>query len=159
MKRTLTITAIVATLALAGCSTTTPGTLDSVKSDTQAPVTAPPAPEVAPAPEPAPEPAAPPAPEFTIGQQNAIDSANSYLRLMGFSRSGLIGQLEYEGYSVEDATFAVDALAPDWYAEAAESAQSYLDVMSFSRQGLIDQLLYEGFSPEEAEHGVTAVGY
>lgn len=104
-------------------------------------------------------PAAAPAPDLTIGQKNAVDSARNYLSFMPFSRSGLIDQLEYEGYSTEDATFAVDHIAPDWYEQAAKSAQNYLDLMSFSRQGLIDQLVFEGFSQDEAEHGVTAVGY
>ena len=78
---------------------------------------------------------------------------------MAFSRSGLIGQLEYEGYSTEDATFAADNCGADWNEQAAKSAQTYLDTMSFSRQGLIDQLVYEGFTQEQAEHGVTAAGY
>lgn len=106
--------------------------------------------------EPAPAPAVP---ALTLAQENAVESAENYLDFTAFSRSGLIGQLEYEGYSTEDATFAVDHVAPDWSAEAAESAQSYLDMTAFSRQELLDQLIYEGFTPEEANFGVTAVGY
>ena len=106
---------------------------------------------------------APPAPEAppaaSLSQQNAIGSAESYLDFSAFSRTGLIGQLEFEGFSTEDATFAVDSIAPDWNAQAAEKAQSYLDFSTFSRQGLIDQLVFEGFSVAEAEHGATAVGY
>lgn len=98
-------------------------------------------------------------PTFTIGQQNAIDSAKGYLSFSGFSRTGLIGQLEYEGFSTEDATFAVDNAGADWNAEAAESAQQYLDLSSFSRQGLYDQLAYEGYLPAEIEFGLAAVGY
>jgi pyruvate/2-oxoglutarate dehydrogenase complex dihydrolipoamide acyltransferase (E2) component len=94
----------------------------------------------------------------TVSQQNAARSANSYLDLMGFSRTGLIGQLEYEGYSTADATWGVDKLGADWNAEAAESAASYLAMTSFSRSGLIDQLLYEGFTPAEAEYGVSTTG-
>lgn len=94
----------------------------------------------------------------TVSQQNAARSANSYLGLMGFSRTGLIGQLEYEGYSTADATWGVDKLGADWNAEAAESAASYLAMTSFSRSGLIDQLLYEGFTPAEAEYGVSTTG-
>ena len=86
-------------------------------------------------------------------------SASQYLDYTAFSRSGLIGQLEYEGYATADAEFAVDHLAPDWNQQAALSAQAYLDYTSFSRQGLIDQLIYEGFTPEQAEFGTTAVGY
>jgi hypothetical protein len=98
-------------------------------------------------------------PELTVSQSNAVKAGQSYLDHSGFSRSGLISQLEYEDYPASDATFAVDYLAPDWNAEAAETAKSYLDHSSFSRQGLIDQLIYEGFSQAEAEYGVTAAGY
>lgn len=96
---------------------------------------------------------------MTMGQKNAIKSARSYLNYTAFSRTGLIEQLEFEGYSTEDATFAVDEVAPDWNEQAAKSAQAYLDYTAFSRDGLIEQLMFEGFSYEQAEYGVTAVGY
>ena len=92
-------------------------------------------------------------------QENAVDSARSYLDYSGFSHQGLIKQLEYEQFSTEAATFAADYVAPDWNAEAAESAKSYLEYSSFSRQGLIDQLLYEGFTAEQAAYGVSQNGY
>lgn len=100
-----------------------------------------------------------PADTMTMGQKNALGSAESYLSFTAFSRQGLIDQLVYEGYSTEDATFAVDNCGADWNEQAAKSAQSYLDMTSFSRQGLIDQLVFEGFTQEQAEYGVTAVGY
>lgn len=97
--------------------------------------------------------------EMTLGQKNAVRAAEDYLAYTGFSRSGLIGQLEYEGYSTDDATFAVDQIAVDWNSQAARVAQQYLDYTSFSRQSLLDQLIHDGFSPAEAEYGVGAVGY
>jgi len=75
-----------------------------------------------------------------------------------FSRTGLIKQLEYEEYSTEDATWAVDRVTVDWNEQAAKSAKNYLDYSSFSRSGLIDQLIYEGFTPEQAEYGVSQTG-
>lgn len=104
------------------------------------------------------EPEPPETPALTVSQQNAIESAQSYLSFTAFSRQGLIDQLVFEQYSVEDATFAVDYLNVDWNEQAAKSAQSYLEFTSFSRQGLIDQLIFEGFTPEQAEYGVNAVG-
>ena len=98
-------------------------------------------------------------PKLTISQENAIGSARDYLSFSGFSRTGLIRQLEYEGFSTEDATFAVDSVGADWGAECAESAKDYLSFSSFSRQGLYDQLEYEGFLPAEIEHGLASVGY
>lgn len=90
----------------------------------------------------------------TVGEEQARESAESYLRYSSFSRSGLIDQLLYEGFTRPEAEYAVDAVNADWYEQAALSAESYLSYSSFSREGLIDQLLYEGFSPEEAEYGV-----
>ncbi|GAA3922946.1 Ltp family lipoprotein [Microbacterium invictum] len=100
-----------------------------------------------------------PKPVYTLAQQNAIGTAQDYLDYSGFSRGSLIGQLEYEGFSTEDATFGADNAGADWNAEAAESAASYLDYSSFSRQGLYDQLAYEEFTPEQIEHALSAVGY
>lgn len=95
----------------------------------------------------------------TMGQKNAVRKALSYLDYSAFSYSGLINQLEYEGFSTEDATYGADNCGADWNEQAARKAQDYLDYSSFSRDGLIDQLKYEGFTAEQAEYGVTAVGY
>ncbi len=94
----------------------------------------------------------------TNSRTQAVKSATSYLRFTSFSRSGLIKQLEYEKFSLEDATYGVDAQNADWNTQAAKSATSYLKTMSFSRSGLIAQLVYEGFSQSQAEYGVNAVG-
>lgn len=96
---------------------------------------------------------------LTLEQQNAVQSVESYLSFTSFSRTGLIDQLEFDGYSTETATFAVDNYNIDWNEQAAKKAQEYLDVSSFSRAELIDQLEYEGFTAEQAEYGVSAVGY
>ena len=77
---------------------------------------------------------------------------------MAFSRTGLIAQLEFEGFSNVDAAHGADNIGADWYAEAARMAQSYLDLMPFSRTGLIDQLIFEGFTQSQAAHGVNAAG-
>jgi|GEM_PF-1277462 len=100
-----------------------------------------------------------PKPVYTLAQQNAINKAQDYLAYSGFSRTGLIDQLEYEGYSAEDATFGADNAGADWNAECAEKAKAYLDYSSFSRQGLYDQLAYEGFTDAEIQFGLAAVGY
>ena len=105
-----------------------------------------------------PAPTSKPEPTDTVSQQQAVESAQSYLRYSSFSRSGLIDQLEYEGFSTADATYGVDAQNADWNAQAAGSAQDYLNYSSFSRSGLIDQLIYEGFTLQQATYGVNAVG-
>lgn len=106
-------------------------------------------------------PAAKPAPEpsLTTSQRNAVRKANGYLDVLAFSKSGLVTQLEYEGYSTADATYAVNSINVNWNEQAAKKAKSYLDVMAFSKSGLITQLEYEGFTRAQAEYGVSKVGY
>lgn len=94
-----------------------------------------------------------------MGERNALASAKQYLNSMAFSYSGLIEQLEYEGYSNSEATYAADNCGADWYEQAALSAKQYLNSMSFSRQGLIEQLEYEGFTYDQAVYGVEQNGY
>lgn len=95
----------------------------------------------------------------SIGEQNALSKAHDYLAFTAFSYNGLIEQLEYEGFTTEEAKYAADNCGADWNMQAAQKAKDYLNYTSFSRQGLIDQLLYEGFTQEQAEYGVTAAGY
>lgn len=98
-------------------------------------------------------------PAKTLGQQNALRSAQSYLSFSSFSWSGLIKQLEFEGYSHDEAVYAANNSDADWFAQAAKSAESYISYTSFSRSGLIEQLEFEGFTHEQAVYGVTKIGY
>jgi hypothetical protein len=91
-------------------------------------------------------------------QQNAVQKAKDYLDYTAFSRQGLIKQLEYDSFSAEDATYAVDSITVDWNEQAAKKAKDYLDYTAFSHDGLIKQLEYDGFTPEQAEYGTTAAG-
>lgn len=97
-------------------------------------------------------------PPLTASQQNAIDEAQNYLQTMAFSRSGLIQQLEFEGYSASDSTFAVDHSGANWNTEAVAKAKEYLQTMPFSHSGLVAQLEFEGFSVAQAEYGVKGAG-
>jgi Host cell surface-exposed lipoprotein len=113
------------------------------------------------APQPPPPPPPPEEPkkaEETVSQQNARESAESYLDTSAFSREGLIKQLKFEGYSQADAVYAVNAVSPNWNEQAAKAAQAYLDTSSFSRSGLIQQLMYEGYTRAQAEYGAKKVG-
>ena len=185
MKKTLVTASIIsAALFLSACGETTETPVDSSAEETTAPAeteqqkkqqrkhtTEPVKEEAAPASpveEPAEETVEPPVKEtvqpdessqYTMGQLNAIGPAKNYLDYTAFSRTGLIKQLEFEGFSTEDATFAVDNVDVDWMEQAAKAAQNYLDFSSFSKQGLIDQLEFEGFTSEQAAYGVSAVGY
>jgi len=118
---------------------------------------APPAPTAG---DPTTTPAPPATPDLTVSQQNAVESAQSYLESQGFSRSGLVTQLaEFEGFSKADATFAVDRVHADWNEQAVRVGQSYLDSGSFSRRSLITQLVeFEGFTRAQATYAVNKLG-
>lgn len=94
----------------------------------------------------------------TSQQSAALSTALDYLDFTAFSHSGLVDQLEYEGFSTEDATWAADNCGADWDQQALQSAKDYLDFTAFSYSGLIDQLEYEGFTTEQATYGVDNCG-
>jgi hypothetical protein len=95
-------------------------------------------------------------PAGSVSQRNAVSTGASYLRSSSFSRSGLISQLQYEGFSLEDATYGTDAQNANWNTQAVKSGASYLRSSSFSRSGLISQLQFEGFSGSEATYGTDS---
>ena len=95
----------------------------------------------------------------TMGERNAAKKALEYLRFMAFSRDGLIDQLEFEGFTHQEAEYGVDQSGANWNEQAALKAEEYLKFMAFSRDGLIDQLEFEGFTHQQAEYGVRSVGY
>lgn len=94
----------------------------------------------------------------TLSQSNAVSKAATYLEYFAFSRDGLIAQLEYEGFSNEDAIYGVDNVGANWMQQAVLSAVNYLKYTAFSRDGLIAQLEYEKFSHEEAVYGADNAG-
>lgn len=98
------------------------------------------------------------APAGVVSQTQASLMAESYLSAQAFSPSGLIAQLEFEGFSTAEATAAVQGLDVDWQEQANRMAASYLDGQAFSRQGLIDQLVFEGFTAEQAAAAASSVG-
>lgn len=101
---------------------------------------------------------------LTSSQNNAVRSANQYLSMTGFSRDGLIQQLSSDagdGYSVSDATAAVDSLNADWNENAARSAKQYLEMTGFSCKGLIEQLSSSAgsdYTVEQATYGAREAG-
>lgn len=97
-------------------------------------------------------------PEMTLSQQNAVRAAKDYIDYSAFSKKGLIEQLEFEGYSTEDATFAVGKIDVDWKEQAVQAGKDYLDFTSFSRQGLIDQLKFDGHTEADAIYAVDQIG-
>lgn len=92
--------------------------------------------------------------QVTAGERNALDKAYNYLDTMAFSKSGLIKQLEYEGFTKSEAKYAVNNCGANWKEQAAKKAAQYLKSQSFSRARLIEQLEYEGFTSKQARYGV-----
>ncbi len=148
--------ALAAVVALGAIGSAMGGSEDAPATN-EAAVEQPAAPEAA-----VEEPAAPvedsAAVETTVSQDNALRSAENYIDTMPFSREGLIKQLEFEGYTTEDATWAVDQLDVDWNEQAVLAAENYLEMMPFSREGLIQQLEFEGYTTEQATYAADQVG-
>jgi hypothetical protein len=92
---------------------------------------------------------------WTSGQSNAVRMASQYIRTMPFSRSGLIQQLRYEGFSKRNAIFGVDHITVSWKKQAFKMAVQYLKTMPFSHSGLVEQLRYEGFTARQAQYGAN----
>ena len=148
------VAALAATFALAACgaASTDAGTQASTTSTATATSASKPAtPKTTAKPKPA-------APKLSNEAQEAKESAQSYLDMSGFSKKGLVKQLQFEGFKAADITAAMATMKVDWNAEAAESAKSYVDMSSFSRASLIKQLTFEGFTAKEAAFGATAAG-
>lgn len=85
----------------------------------------------------------------------ATRMAKDYLRSQSFSKSGLVDQLEFEGFSHRDAVCGTSHAGANWLTQAVKTAKDYLRSQSFSRSGLIDQLEFEGFSSYQARYGVS----
>lgn len=104
--------------------------------------------------------------DYTVAQQNAIESAQSYLDMgNGFSRAGLIEQLSSksgDGFKKSLAVFAVNHINVNWNKQAVMSAKSYLQMgTGFSRAGLIEQLSSkagDGFTLAQATYAANHVG-
>lgn len=100
------------------------------------------------------------APEtVSVGMQNALKTAQSYMRWSSLSKKQLYEQLVYEGYSDAESRYGSEMVQVNWSEQCAKSAQKYMSWSSFSRKGLIDQLRYEGYTDSEIAYGLAAVGY
>lgn len=95
---------------------------------------------------------------LTVGEINALNLASAYLDVMPFSLNGLIEQLEYEGFTYEEAKFAADNCGIDWREQAVLMGRMYLELYDFSNTDLYEQLKYEGFSGDEAGYALRELG-
>lgn len=92
------------------------------------------------------------------GNAGAKAKAESYLNSSAFSYTGLIHQLEYEGFSESEAKYGADNCGANWKNQALKKTKSYLNSSAFSYSGLQHQLEYEGFTQDEVKYGVDNCG-
>ena len=91
---------------------------------------------------------------YASGNAAALDKARSYLNSSAFSYQGLIGQLEYSGFTSSEAKYGADHCGADWNEQAAKKAKSYMRTFpDFTRSELINQLEYEKFTYSQAVYG------
>jgi hypothetical protein len=153
----------IAGIGIAGCKSSAPAAAPPAPAaSTSAPAATTSAPAVATQPA-APVTTAPAAPAMSTAEQQAVDSAQSYLAMgQGFSKAGLLNQLTSSagaGFAVADANFAISYLNPNWNAQAVESAKGYLAMgQGFSKAGLLNQLTSSsggGFTDADANFAIS----
>lgn len=96
--------------------------------------------------------------EPTTEQKNALRKAESYSNNLHMSKQGIYNQLTstVEGFSAEDAQYAIDHVEADWNANALAKAKSYQQTLSMSKNAIYNQLtsVVEGFTAEEAQYAI-----
>ena len=99
----------------------------------------------------------------TQSELNALSKAQSYSDRQYMSKKGLYQQLtsQYgEGFTAEEAQYAIEHVKADWKYNALQKAQSYSDRQYMSKKGLYQQLTSqygEGFTAEEAQYAIDNV--
>lgn len=108
---------------------------------------------------------------YSYVEKQAIGTATDYLHMSGFSKTGLIEQVKYEGFSTTNATLGATVAARRtarhqgitvrlvWKHEAYQAAKGYAEISHFSRSGMIQQLEYEGFTHKQAAYAANRLGY
>jgi len=94
----------------------------------------------------------------SAGDKRAVQTAHQYLGSSYFSLLGLVDQLKFEGYTVEQATYGASHSGANWNSQAVGSAKDYLSNQAFSQGGLIAQLVFEKFTQAQATYGVSKCG-
>lgn len=98
-------------------------------------------------------------PKAWIEKQNALGSAESYLRSGDFSKERLRQQLEYEWYPKDAIDYALENVEADWMKECLWNAQSHLRSSNFSKQRLREQLEYEWYLKEEIDYAINHIDW
>ena len=86
-------------------------------------------------------------------QAEALKTAQTLLEEYSYSAFSLQVALEEEGFSTENAEYAVAHCGADWMEEAVYSAKNILAQYYSSRTTMVNDLLSYGFTEEEAAYG------
>lgn len=97
--------------------------------------------------------------ELTIGQKNAVIRAYEEENFWHVSRDYLINNIlvEYDYFSVEDATFAVDHMDVDFDEQAVLYARENLS--GESKGGITEMMRYYGFTEKQINYALEQVGF
>ena len=94
----------------------------------------------------------------TISEKNALKSAESYSNTLHMSKKGIYNQLisTVEGFTKEEAQYAIDNIEADWKENALETARTYQNSLSMSKKAIYNQLISsaEAFTKEEAQYAI-----
>lgn len=94
----------------------------------------------------------------TTGERNALEKAHTYSSMMNMSKQGIYKQLtsSVEGFTKDEAQYAIDNINADWNKNALEKAKTYQNTMSMSKNAIYRQLTssVEGFTKDEAQYAI-----
>ena len=96
-------------------------------------------------------------PTVSQWETNALIAAKDYIKSDHYSYQELIEQLEYDGYTTKQATYAADNCGGDWFSQAERAAKSYLSTDLFSPSELIEQLELDGFTHDQAQYAISCI--
>jgi hypothetical protein len=100
--------------------------------------------------------------EISEGQYNALRITKHLLKTSNMSKGELLSTLEGKGFSLDDATYALDTIKPNWGIRAQYTAIEILEVntLPLTKEELYIQLTGEyGFTAIEANEGISYIDY
>ena len=96
-------------------------------------------------------------PTATIGEQNALAKAKTYVDFSDFSKEKLRGQLEYEGFTTDEIEYALDKVPADYNLEASDRAVLYYTTQNLSKQRIMTQLEFEGYTESQINYAIGSL--
>ena len=97
----------------------------------------------------------------TTELRNAVETANSLIEKVPYSRAHLIEALEREGFSHEDSVYGADYCDAYWDEQAARAAKQYIEDSDeeVSLNDLLNKLEDDGFIGRESIYAAEQNGF